>query len=350
MGLGPIRTYSLKEARELARKARQQLHEGIDPITSRQARRAVEVEDISKVTTFEEAAERRHEIIGGTFKNAHHRKTWLSSLKLHAKALLKLDVATIQIDDLEATLKSIWNSKPDTANRVRMRIEDVLLWAMATGHRSEGPNPARLKPLEIRLGKLMRDTNHHRAMPFADVPAFVKRLRQRDGIGARALEMLILTATRSGELRTAEWSEFDLESRVWTIPAPKTKTKKKDHRVPLSDRAVEILYDLPRFSGIVFPSPRKPEKPISDMAMTKTMRDMKIDFVPHGFRTSFRTWSAEETDVQNFICELALGHAVPSAVEAAYQRSEVLERRRELADGWSEYVEQGEPTPTPADA
>jgi integrase len=237
-------------------------------------------------------------------------------------------------------LEPIWATKPETASRVRGRIEAVLDWSKARGYR-EGENPARWRG---HLDKLLparrkvRKVEHHAALPYAELPTFMADLRKREGIGARALEFAILTAARTGEVIGATWAEIDLETRLWTIPADRMKGRRQ-HRVPLSDRAIEILAALPRIQGneFVFPGARD-GKPLSNMAMLKTLERMgRDDLTSHGFRSSFRDWAAETTGYPGDLVEMALAHVVSNATEAAYRRGDMFDKRRRLMDDWAAY-------------
>jgi integrase len=275
------------------------------------------------------------------FRNEKHKAQWRTTLATYAAPLKDIPVDTIAPDDVLAVLKSIWTTKPETASRVRGRIEKVLDAAKAKGFR-QGENPARwrghLDHLLPKRSKLTR--GHHAAMPYQDVAAFVGRLRESGNVTTQALELTILTAARSGEILGMRWAEIDLDKRVWTLPANRMKAG-REHRVPLSERAVAILRQLAeiRTCDLVFPGPRK-DRPLSDRAMTKALRRMKADTVTvHGFRSSFRDWAGNETSYPRDLIETALAHVIGDKAEQAYRRSDALERRRRLMEAWAAYCE-----------
>ena len=338
MGLGPVEDVSLKNARKGARDARQLVREGKDPILER--RLAMR----SDIPTFKEAADRYAKAHAAKWTNERHRKTWRRQLEIHAEPKIgKLPVNEIEIHDVIRVLEPIWNDLNETASRVRGRIEKILDWAMVQKYR-DGRNPARWRGnLDALLASPneVQDVVHYKALRWSAVPTFMVKLRSREGIGARALEFTILTAARSGEVRGATWDEIDLEGKVWTVPAKRMKAG-REHRVPLSSQAVELLKSLPHLKGtrMVFPSPRKGAM-ISDMTMTKVLRDMEVHAVPHGFRSSFRDWCAESTAYASEVAEMALAHAIPSAVEAAYRRGDLFEKRRKMMNDWGEFTDRG---------
>ncbi|GLI21670.1 tyrosine-type recombinase/integrase [Xanthobacter flavus] len=339
MGLGSARDISLARARELADTARAQLAEGISPLSLRRAEQAV--------PTFGEAADALVDDIAPGFRNAKHIEQWRMTLKEYAASLRDKSVADIATDDVLAVLKPLWATKQETASRLRGRIERVLDAAKAKGLRS-GENPARwrghLDALLPKRQKLQR--GHHAAMPYADVPAFVKRLRALKGATALALEFLILTAARTGEVRGATWAEIDLEAKVWTVPAPRMKAGKV-HRVPLTAAALDALTRAmalqPKSEGAAFIFPGgKPGKPLSAMALDMQMRRLKSEMTVHGFRSSFRDWAGEETAFPREIAEAALAHTVGDATERAYRRADALEKRRKLMEAWASFVGSGD--------
>jgi integrase len=251
-----------------------------------------------------------------------------------------LPVAAVDTGLVMKIIEPIWQTKTETASRLRGRIESILDWAKARHYRT-GENPARwrghLDQLLAPRAKIA-PVNHHEALPYAELPAFMAALRRQDGIAARCLELTIMTATRSGEARRARWSEFDLGARVWAIPAERMKAGKA-HTVPLSDRALAILAALPRSGDYLFENGHV-GKPISDMAMIMTLRRMgRNDIKVHGFRSTFRDWAAERTDYQNHVVEMALAHTIGDKVEAAYRRGDLLEKRRRLMAYWAAYCD-----------
>lgn len=349
MGLGPLHTLTLEEARARATAARQRLLDGNDPLADRQAQRAARALEAAKTKTFAECATAYFEAHERKWKNVKHRQQFLSTLKHYAFPILgELPVSEIDTGLVLNVIKPIWESKTVTADRVRHRIEKVLNWATFHGLR-KGDNPARWKgnlsevlPSRQRIAK----TKHFPALPFADLPAFMVMLRDRGNISARALEFTILTAARTGEVIGARWAEIDLAAKIWTVPAGRIKGG-REHRLPLSDRAVAILEAMPREGEWVFLGGRK-GKPLSDMAMDKVLRLMGFKggrATVHGFRSTFRDWAAECTTHPNHVVEMALAHAIGSKVEAAYRRGDLFDKRRLLMADWAAYC-----ASTPVDA
>jgi len=343
MGLGPLHSFTLEEARERARRARQLLADGIDPIEARQAERAARALSEAKTMPFREAAIQYFDTHERKWRNAKHRAQFLSTLESYVFPVIgKLPVSAIDTGLVLACIEPIWHTKTETASRVRSRIERVLDWATVRGYRT-GDNPARWKghlsevlPSRSQLAKV----EHHPALPYDELPAFIAKLKEREGIAAQALEFTIPTAARTGEVIGAQWPEFDLKNRVWTIPAGRMKAS-REHRVPLSDRAIEILSALPREADWVFPGART-GAPISNMAMATLLKRMgRRDITVHGFRSTFRDWAAERTSYPNHIVEMALAHVVGDKVEAAYRRGDLLERRRRLTEEWARYCAEG---------
>lgn len=333
MGLGSLRDVPLAKARERAAEARQKLADGLDPIAAR--------DNKPQVMTFGEAADALIESMSSSWRNEKHRAQWKMTLTVYCEPLRTKPVTAIGTEDVLKVLRPLWTTKPETASRLRGRIERVFDFARARG-RGGGENPARwrghLDAVLPKRAKLSR--GHHRAMPFDDVPAFIAALRERDGVAPRALEFAILTAARSGEVFGASWEEFDLQTRVWTVPATRMKAG-REHRVPLSARAVEILEEMEcsRLSGLVFPGTR-PGRPLSVMALEMVLRRMKIDVTVHGFRSAFRDWAGERTHFPREVAEAALAHLVGDAVERAYRRGDALEKRRKLMDAWAGFLTQ----------
>ncbi|ANY79685.1 integrase [Microvirga ossetica] len=333
MGLGALRDVPLAKARERAAEARQKLADGLDPIAARDSK--------PKVMTFGEAAGALIESMSSSWRNEKHRAQWKMTLTAYCEPLRSKPVTEIGTEDVLRVLQPLWTTKPETASRLRGRMERVFDFARARGQ-GVGENPARWRShLDAVLPKRAKLTRgHHKAMPFDEVPAFLTALRERDGMAPRALEFAILTAARSGEVFGALWEEFDLEGRVWTVPAARMKAGRV-HRVPLSDRAVEILREMEqkRLSELVFPG-TKPGRPLSVMALEMVLRRMKLDVTVHGFRSAFRDWAGERTHFPREVAEAALAHLVGDAVERAYRRGDALEKRRELMDAWARFVEQ----------
>jgi integrase len=340
MGLGPASLITLAEARERAREARRALLDGADPLTAKRERRAQARLQAAKGVTFKQAAERMMASHGAAWRNPKHRQQWKNTLSTYVYPHFgELSVAAVDTGLVLKVLELIWTAKPETAGRVRGRIESVLDWAKARGYR-EGENPARWRG---HLDKLLpnrrkvRRVRNDPAMPSAQLPAFMAELRGRSCVSARALEFAILTAARTGEVIGARWPEIDLQAGVWTVPATRMKAG-KEHRVPLSARAVELLSALPHEGEFVFMGGRA-GKPLSNMAMLELMRGMKPGpgYVPHGFRSTFRDWAAECTSHPSEVVEMALAHAIESKVEAAYRRGDLFEKRRQLLDDWARY-------------
>lgn len=330
MGLGGYPSVSLSRARTLAAECRELVAAGRNPIEERKK---------DAVPSFGECADQFIASMESQWKNKKHRAQWRMTLEEYAAPIRKKSVADIDTDDVLKVLRPIWETKPETASRLRGRIERVLDFAKARGWRT-GENPAlwrgHLRHILPARSKLSR--GHHAAMPYNDIPAFVERLRALEAIAARAMGFLILTAARSGEAREARWDEFDLDAKLWSIPGERMKTG-HPHRVPLSQAAVGILSDLKekRVSEYVFPG-QKPGRPMSNMAYAMLMRRHKLGhYTVHGFRSSFRDWVGDETSFPREIAEHALAHQVGGEVERAYRRSDALEKRRELMEAWAEF-------------
>lgn len=332
LGLGPYPDVSLAMARDRAAEARRLIAEGEDPITKKQQ---------AKPKTFREAALELIESKRPGWKNAKHAAQWTATLEAYVFPKIgAVQVAKIETADVISALTPIWATKPETANRVRQRIEAVIDYASALGIRS-GDNPARWRGhLDHLLPKptKVRAVVHHPALPHAQIADFMTDLAKREGVAARALAFTILTAARSGETRGMTWGEVDLGAKVWTIPAGRMKAA-KEHRVPLSDSALTLLGQ--RAEGIpddtlVFGSEAKPGKPISDMSMTAVLRRMeRADITVHGFRSTFRDWAGETTGFPREVIEAALAHGIRDKAEAAYARSDLFDKRRDLMTAWA---------------
>ncbi len=330
MGLGAYPAVKLATARKLASNCREAVAEGRNPIAERQK----EAEP-----TFSECADKFLASMEGQWRNPKHRAQWRMTLTEYGKPLSAIKVSEVGTDDVLRVLNPLWQSRPETASRLRGRIERVLDFAKAKGWRS-GENPAlwrgHLKSILPARQRLSR--GHHAAMPYAQVPAFVERLRGLEAMSARALEFLILTAARSGEVLEATWDEIDFEAGLWTVPAARMKAG-KEHRVPLSKPALAIvkaLHEL-HISDYVFPGHAK-GKPLSNMAFAKLMERMKADaYTPHGFRSVFRDWAGDATSFPRDVAEQALAHRVGDATERAYRRADALDKRRKLMTAWADY-------------
>jgi integrase len=342
-GLGGCDLVSLAEARDLTIDRRKMLRAGIDPIEHARARRQQALVATAVTMTFRQCAERYIASHKAGWRSAVHHHQWVSSLAAYAFPIIgDLPVHAIDVSLVLRVLEPIWREKTETATRVRNRVELILDWARARGYRpKDSPNPARWrghldkllpKPTNLRL------VQHLAAMSYVEVPDFAASLRGRPGVPARALEFLILTAARPGEGLGATWAEIDLDNRVWTVPAGRMKGH-REHRVPLSDRAVELLTLLPREAGNdrVFLSPRR-GKALSQSWVLRVMKGMGVEGTPHGFRSSFRDWCAEMTGFPSELAEMSLAHAIKGKAEAAYFRSDVMAKRRRLMDAWARYV------------
>lgn len=342
-GLGSYIDLSLAEARQKAKDARKLVLEGIDPIEAKKAKRAADRAASASSMTFRQCVTGYIDSHGDGWKNAKHRAQWQSTLETYAGPVMgDLNVAMIELPHVLKVLEPIWKEKTETASRLRGRIESVLAWATVRGYRS-GDNPARWKghldqllPKPSKVAKV----EHHAALPFAEIGAFMADLRKHAGTSARALEFAILTAARSGEVRGATWAEIDMDAAVWTIPEGRMKAG-KEHRIPLSAPAIELLKALPRMVGtdLVFPG-AKEGKPLSDMALTAVLRRMKRgDLTAHGFRSTFRDWAGEQTAYPREVIEHALAHQLKDKAEAAYARGTLFDKRRRLMQAWADYCD-----------
>ena len=340
MGLGAIapRGLTLAEARETAREARLLRLEGIDPIDSKRARSAALRAADAKALTFKQCAEgflREHE---AKWTNATHRQQWRSTLKNYVYPVIgDLPVASIDTPLVLKVVKPLWARTPETASRVRGRIETVLGWATVHHYRS-GDNPARWNGLLEHALPAVAKSKHHAALPYAQVGAFMAKLRQDTGVMARCLEFITLTAARLSEATDATWAEIDLGARTWTIAARRMKGG-REHKVPLSNAAVALLGAMRaiRQSDYVFPGYKR-GRPIGGNAIGElAKRASGADITVHGLRSTFRDWAAERTSFPREVAEMALAHAIPSAVEAAYRRGDLFEKRRRLMDAWAAY-------------
>ena len=366
MGIGTLDVKSAPDARADAAKHTAQVRDGVDPIEDR--KRLEASPDTTKVMTFDEAAKLFIKANKSGWKNAKHADQWQNTLDTYASPVFgKRPISVVDLGMVLEVLEPIWETKTETATRVRGRIENVLDWATVKGYR-DGANPARWKGHLEHLMKSRKDmaaaghktatVRHHPALPYVRAAEFMAALRGLTGSGARALEFAILTAARSGEVRGALWSEIDLEAMMWVIPASRMKAT-KEHRVPLSQAAVDLLKGLDRTSGhdLVFLGERGRKvsergiTPISDMTITAVIRRMNegdagvvwldpktnAQVVPHGFRSTFRDWAAEQTDYSNEMVEMALAHAIGNKVESAYRRGDMVDKRRPMMEAWATY-------------
>jgi integrase len=341
IGLGGFPDVTLAGARDSARRARDQIVQGVDPIEQRRQAKAMLMAESAKAKSFAECTAAYIEAKGEEWRNPKHRQQWANTLKTYADPFIgRLMVRDITLAHVLEVLQPIWKTKTETAVRVRGRIETVLDWATVRSYRT-GENPARWKGhLEQLLPKPSKVSKvvHHGAVPLDAMAAFFADLRDMPGNGARALELLILTAARSGEVRGATWSEFDLKGKSWTIPAERMKAG-KEHRVPLSSQAVTLLTSLPRVKDVEVVFPGVKGQPLSDMSLSAVMRRMKAAAVPHGFRSTFRDWAAERTNFPRELAEMALAHAIENKVEAAYRRGDLLVKRLQMMQAWADFCE-----------
>jgi integrase len=348
MGLGALHTVGLAEARTRARQCREHRLDGLNPLAVRKAARMQTNLDAAKAMSFAACAEGYIAAHKAAWRNAKHRDQWSNTLRSYVEPVFgALPVQAIDTALVMKAIEPIWNEKPETASRVRGRIEAILDWATARGFR-QGDNPARwrghLDKLLPKKSKVRR-VEHHAALPYPEIATFITELRQQQGVAARALEFAILTAARTGEVIAAQWHEISLGERLWTVPAGRMKAG-KEHRVPLSDAALAILADLHklRHGDYIFEGGRT-SQPISNMAMTMTLRRMgRGELTVHGFRSTFRDWAAERTGFPSEVAEMALAHSVSDKVEAAYRRGDLFQKRRQLMDAWARFCA----TPAPA--
>ena len=333
IGLGSASKVPLALARERSARVRSQIEVGIDPVAERRKS--------AGVPTFREAAALVHAETQKGWRNGKHNKQWLSSLETHCfPAIGDLSVGELDGPAVRDVLSAIWLTKDETARRIRQRIIAIMNWSVAKGYRA---TPLAMAAIDKSLPKQKRGAKHHAAMPFTDIPAFMPQIRERASLGRLALEFLILTAARSGEVRGATWSEIDSEAALWTIPVERMKAGRV-HVVPLSDGALAVLEKMRAWrtrpadpTELIFPGTKR-GKPVSDMTLTKVLRDMVLDAVPHGFRSSFKDWASETTDFPNELSEAALAHAIPNKAEAAYRRGSMLEKRRTMMAAWADFV------------
>lgn len=341
MGLGSQKTITLGEARLKATECRKLLLEGIDPIEARNATRARDRLEAARSMTFSACATAYIAAHRAGWKNVKHGSQWENTIETYANPVIgMLPVKLVDTSLVMRVLEPIWQSKPETASRLRGRIESILDWATARAYRV-GENPARwrghLDSLLPQSSKIRRVV-HHPALPYEQLGAFLQQLRTRPGVAAKALEFLILTAARTGEVIGARWDEIDFNKNVWTCPADRMKSGRL-HRVPLSPAAMKILEDLvdTRTSSYVFEG-GKADKPLSNMAMLAVLKRMgRADLTCHGFRSTFRDWAAEQTNFAREVAEAALAHTVGDKVEAAYRRGDLFEKRRNLMNAWAKH-------------
>lgn len=361
MGLGPTHTVSLAEARQKALAARKLILDGTNPLAAKKQDQLAITLANARLMTFDQCAEAYISAHKAGWKNSKHADQWTNTLGTYASPVFgQLPVAEVDTALVVKCLNPIWETKTETASRLRGRIESILGWASTSGYRT-GENPARWKGhldnLLATISKASR-TKHHPSLPWQRMNEFLSALRARDGLSARAVELAILTACRSGEVRGAKWAEFDLSKKIWTIPAERMKAR-REHQVPLSEAALTLLKAIPETGDLVFTGSKGQE--LSDMSLTAVIRRMNEEEHPawvdangnritvHGFRSSFRMWAAETTNYPREVAEHALAHQLPDAVERAYQRGSQLAKRAALMAEWAAYCyevpEKAEVTP-----
>lgn len=347
MGLGTATgawAVSLQAAREAAMAARSKLRSGVDPLDDQRARTAAKASEEAaqsheaSVPTFGDFADEYVRTMSPKWRNPKHAAQWTMTLKDYCAPIRAKRVDAIQTADILELLKTHWTERPETASRLRGRIENVLDAATAKGFR-EGLNPARWKGhLNALLPARQRLTRgHHAALPFKELPSFMSELQGRDGIAPKMLEFLILTAVRTGEAIQAQWSQIDLKEAIWDIPAS-AKKEGRAHRVPLSSRAVEILKEFERVKIGPYVFSANGKSPLSNMAMATVLKRMdRDDITVHGFRSSFRDWASEVSTFPHEVCEMALAHTIGNKAEAAYRRGDLFEKRKKLMAAWANY-------------
>jgi integrase len=339
MGIGPVHTLTLAEARERATEARKLRLDGLDPISDKRKRRAAAMAEAAGSKTFKECAEGFLHDKRSSWTNVKHARQWEASLAKYVySALGALPVSDINTPLILSVIKPLWSRIPETADRVRGRIENVLDWATVHHYRA-GDNPARWSGLLEHALPAPTKGAHHAALPYAELPAFIAKLREANNTAAPALRFLILTAGRTGEVLGAKWDEIDLKTRIWTIPAARMKAG-KEHRVPLSDAALAVLEAMCaiRQSDYVFAG-TQPGRPLAEDGLIWLAKKLHGNggVTAHGFRSSFRDWASEHTSFPREVCEMALAHAIPSAVEAAYRRGDLFAKRGALMQAWADY-------------
>ena len=349
MGLGPYPEVGLAAARDKAREMKALFDKGINPKVQRRELESERRAKQAMLKTFEEAARAYITANEDGWENAKHRGQWISTLETYVFPFIgNLMVQDVTQEGVMSVLEPIWKTKNETAKRVRSRIKVILDWCKVRNYRS-GDNPAewkgRLDQLLLAPSKVAK-VEHHKALPYSQMPEFMAQLRKRPGVAAQALEFAILCAARSGEVRGATWSEIDLNASVWTVPAERMKAR-KEHLVPLSHAALKLLKAQQKVEGtdLVFPSSTL--KPLSDMSLLAVVRRMEIDAVPHGFRSTFRDWVGDSTKHPGELAELALAHVLANKVEAAYRRGDALEKRRVMMEDWSKFCSAVDMNPYP---
>jgi len=341
MGLGPVHAIPLADARKRAAECRRMRLDGIDPIEARSEHRSWKKLEAARGMTFYACAAAYLDAHEDGWRNAKHREQWRNTLNSYAGPVFgSLPVQAVDLTLVMKALEPIWKAKPETASRLRGRIEAVLDWATVRGYR-KGENPARwrghldkLLPARAKIQKVV----HHPALPYSEIADFMVSLRNQEGSAARALEFLILTAARTGEIIGARWDEFDLKDKIWVVSEARMKAG-REHRVPLSAPTLAILKKMNeiRESDFVFPGGKK-GNPLSNMAMLALLKRIgRHDLTAHGFRSTFRDWAAERTTFPREVAEMALAHTIENKVEAAYRRGDLFQKRRQLMEGWARF-------------
>lgn len=331
IGLGSASKFPLKLARERAIEVREKIERGIDPVAERAK--------AAGIPTFSAAAKTVHAENAPNWKNPKHAAQWINTLETYANpAFGNRSVADVDAAAVRDCLAAIWLEKPETARRLRQRINTVIDWAVGKGYRETG---LAMPVIDKALPKQRAKPKHHAALPYSDLPVFTRNLRKTESMGRLALEAVILTAARSGEVRLMTWAELDLDAATWTVPAERMKAG-REHVVPLSPQAVALFERMKphrrEYTDLVFPGQNR-GKPLSDMTLTKALRDMGVNVTAHGFRSTFRDWVAEQTNWPSDLAEAALAHVVSDKTVAAYQRGTMLEKRREMMAAWAEFCE-----------
>jgi integrase len=338
-GLGSAFVVGLEEARDLAHERRKLRRQGIDPIEARRAQQAQRRLEAAKAITFRQCAGAYIQAHRAGWRDAKHVQQWQNTIASYAEPIIgALPVQAVDTALICKILEPLWTSNPETASRVRGRVERILDWAKVRGYR-DGDNPARwrghldhLLPARNKVRKVV----HHAALPYAEISTFITKLRTREGAASRALEFAILTAARSGEVLGARWNEFDLSNGVWTVPAERMKAA-KEHRVPLPAQVLKLVKDIVQRNG-EFVFCNEPDRPLSEKALYKALRRTGVqDATPHGFRSCFRDWAAERANYPNHVVEMALAHTISDRVEAAYRRGDLFDKRRKLMRDWAEF-------------
>lgn len=340
IGLGGYPDVGLASAKVKAGNIKEIIESGLDPVEEKRKRKAELKKQSKQIITFAEAARQCHKKKASDFSNTKHIGDWISSINRYANPIVgRLLVSEIDIHEILAILNPIWEEKTETANRVRQRIEQILNWATVSGYRT-GKNPARWEGnLDAILAKpsTLKKKTHFKALSWKQIGVFMVELRKRPAMTARALEWIILTACRSGECRGATWDEIDFKTKTWTVPADRMKMK-IEHRVPLCVDAIKLLKSLPQSEGspYLFTAPKG--GPLSDMSISMLCRRMKVEAVPHGFRSTFKDWCSETTSYLDMLSEVALAHNVGTETQQAYRRGDLFDKRRRLMDAWAEHV------------